>query len=45
MKKYIRNTSKMQGRPIVSASQQKGYADAKYFATKYAKAMKVLATN
>lgn len=43
MKKYIRNTSKTQGRPIVSASRQKGYADAKYFAAKYAKAMKVLA--
>ena len=43
MKKYIRNTNNTSGRPIMNASQRKGYADAKYFAKKYAKAMKVLA--
>lgn len=43
MKKYIRNTKKTEGRPIMSASQKKGYADAKHFAKKYAKAMEILA--
>ena len=43
MKKYIRNTTNTQGKPIMSASQRKGYADATYFTKKYAKAMKVLA--
>ena len=43
MKKYIRNNKKTAGRPIMSASQRKGYADAKYFTRKYAKAMEVLA--
>ena len=43
MKRYIRSTKETEGKPIVSASQKKGYADAKYFAKKYAKAMKVLA--
>jgi len=43
MKKYIRNTNTPKGRPIMSASQKKGYADAAYFTKKYAKAMKVLA--
>ena len=43
MKKYIRNIKKTAGRTIMSASQKKGYANAKYFTKKYAKAMKVLA--
>lgn len=43
MKKYIRNNKNTPGRPIMSASQRKGYADAKYFTRKYAKAMEVLA--
>ncbi len=45
MKKYIRNASRTPCKSIVSTSQQKGYADAKYFATKYAKAMNVLAND
>ena len=44
MKKYIRNTKSTTGRPIMSTSQKKGYADAAYFTKKYAKAMKVLAS-
>lgn len=43
MKKYVRSTKNPTGKPIMSASQRKGYADAKYFASKYAKAMQVLA--
>lgn len=43
MKKYIRNTKSTTGRPIMSASQKKGYADATHLTKKYAKAMKVLA--
>lgn len=43
MKKYIRNNKNTTGRPIMSASQRKGYADARYFTKKYAKAMEVLA--
>ena len=43
MKKYIRNIKNTNGKPVMSASQKKGYADAKYFAKKYAKAMEILA--
>lgn len=43
MKKYVRNTKATTGKPIMSTSQKKGYADAAYFTKKYAKAMKVLA--
>ena len=43
MKRYIRNTKNPTGKPIMSASQRKGYADAKYLTKKYAKAMQVLA--
>lgn len=43
MKKYIRSTNNPTGKPIMSASQKKGYADAKYYTKKYAKAMQVLA--
>lgn len=43
MKKYIRSTKNQTGKPIMSASQKRGYADAKYFTNKYAKAMQVLA--
>ena len=43
MKKYIRSTKNQAGKPIMSASQKRGYVAAKYFIKKYAKAMQVLA--
>ena len=40
MKRYIRN--KNTNRPIMNASQRRGYNDAAPIAKKYAKAMRVL---
>ena len=43
MKRHVKSIKKTEGKPIINASQKKGYADAKYFVNKYAKAMKALA--
>ena len=42
MKKNINTVRNTAVRPVMSASWKRGYADAGYFAKKYAKAMKVL---
>lgn len=42
MKKNTNTVRNAAGRPVMNASQRRGYADAEYFAKKYAKAMKVL---